>query len=237
MECRITPKMGVIIVAGGQGLRVGGEIPKQFRILGQAPILVHTINALSAGLKPSKLVVVLPESHQDYWANLSSRFEVAPHQVATGGKERFDSVKAGIEALSEDIDMIAVHDGVRPLCSEELLTRCAECATQYGSAIPTIPLVDSVREVEEDEISSRSLNRSRLRAVQTPQIFDAVTLRRAYLRDYSSELTDDASVVEASGQAITLCQGERRNIKITTIEDLLYAEMILSRDDEQREDI
>ncbi|MFI3285664.1 MAG: 2-C-methyl-D-erythritol 4-phosphate cytidylyltransferase [Rikenellaceae bacterium] len=230
MECRIPQKIGVIVVAGGKGVRVGGDMPKQFRILGQAPILVHTINALAKGLQPSKLVVVLPEIHTEYWRNLASRFDVAPHSITVGGAERFDSVKAGLEALGEDIDIVAIHDGVRPLCSQELLHRTLECATNYGSAIPTIAISDSVRLIEEHD--SKMIDRSLLRAVQTPQIFDSITIRRAYNQKYSPLFTDDASVVEALGERVRLCEGEKQNIKITTSEDLLYAQMILENDED-----
>ncbi len=218
MENRIEPKVGVVIVAGGKGERMGGAIPKQFRILGQAPILAHSINTMAEGAKPSEIVVVLPEAHIDYWRNLASRFEVAKHKVVAGGAERFHSVKAGIEALGETIDIIAVHDGVRPHCSAELVERCVECAKANGSAIPVVEVVDSIRVVEGE--SSHAVDRSTLRAVQTPQIFDAVVLRRAYAMEWSSAITDDASAVEAAGYSVCLCEGERNNIKITTLEDL-----------------
>lgn len=233
MECRIKPKVGVVIVAGGKGTRMGGNTPKQFRILGQAPVLVHSINALANYGEASEVIVVLPEAHIDFWGNLASRFEVAKHRVVAGGAERFDSVKAGIEALGEQIDIIAVHDGVRPLCSKELITSCIDTAISYGSAVPVIMLSDSIREVDQD--GSKALNRANLRAVQTPQLFDATLLRRAYRCEYNPSLTDDASVVEAMGEKITLCAGEKRNIKITTNEDLIFAQMTL--DNDEREDI
>ncbi len=233
MECRIEPKVGVVIVAGGSGKRMGGATPKQFRILGQAPVLVHSINALSEGMHPSEIVVVLPAEHVEFWGNLASRFNVAEHKVVAGGQERFHSVKAGIDALSECVDLIAVHDGVRPLCSVELLARCLECAKEHGSSIPVVEVVDSVRKV--DEQGSQALDRRQLRAVQTPQTFDAPTLRRAYLAPYSPQLTDDASLVEAQGVAVALTQGERSNIKITSGEDLLLAQMILEKRDESRD--
>ncbi|MFR9503294.1 MAG: 2-C-methyl-D-erythritol 4-phosphate cytidylyltransferase [Rikenellaceae bacterium] len=230
MECRIEPKVGVVIVAGGKGVRMGGDIPKQFRILGQAPILAHSINALAQGADPSQIVVVLPKDHIDYWQNLSSRFEVAKHTVVEGGSERFYSVKAGIEALGEQIDVIAVHDGVRPLCSIELISRSLATARDFGAAIPVVAISDSVRCI--DEQGSKALDRSTLRAVQTPQIFDAAMLRRAYRQPYQPTMTDDASVVEAMGERVELCAGEKRNIKITTNEDLLYAQLILESLDE-----
>ncbi len=235
MECRIEPKVGAVIVAGGKGVRMGGETPKQFRILGQAPILVHSINAISLASKAADIVVVLPKAHIDYWKNLAARFMVAAHRVVEGGEERFDSVKAGIEALDESVDIIAVHDGVRPLCSKELIERCIESAKAHGSAIPAIALSDSLRRVEGEH--SQVVDRSTLRAVQTPQTFDAILLRRAYSQSYNPSFTDEGSAVEALGEQITLCEGERSNIKITTEEDLLYAEMILNHRDEQQEDI
>ncbi|MFI3279122.1 MAG: 2-C-methyl-D-erythritol 4-phosphate cytidylyltransferase [Rikenellaceae bacterium] len=235
MECRIEPKIGVVIVAGGKGVRMGGDMPKQFRILGQSPVLAHSINAMSTALKPTEIVVVLPKEHIEFWGNLSARFEVAKHKTIEGGAERFHSVKAGIEALSEQIDIIAVHDGVRPLCSEEVAKRCADEAAKFGAAIPAIAISDSIRIVEGDD--SKALDRSSLRAIQTPQIFDTLVLKRAYKQEYSSEFTDDASVVEASGQRVELCQGEKKNIKITTSEDLIYAQMILDSQNERAEEL
>ncbi len=233
MECIIKPKVGAIIVAGGKGIRMGGTTPKQFRILGQAPVLAHSINAIAEGLTPAEIVVVLPHSHIDFWQNLAARFEVAPHRVVEGGNERYDSVKAGLEALNSDLEIIAVHDGVRPLCSAALLERCLESTIKYGSAIPATPLTDSVRQIEGD--GSKALERSTLRAVQTPQCFDATTLRRAYQLFAEGEPTDDASLVEASGQSVNLVEGERANIKITTEEDLLYAQMILESRNESKD--
>ncbi len=230
MECRIEPKIGVVIVAGGKGARMGGDMPKQFRILGQSPVLVHSINALATALNPSEIVVVLPSAHIEFWRNLSSRFEVAKHKIVEGGAERFHSVKAGIETLSDSIDIIAVHDGVRPLCSKELITRCAEVASRCGSAIPAIPISDSVRIL--DDSASKAIPRTNLRAVQTPQLFDSILLRRAYRQEYTQDLTDDASVVEAMGERVELCEGEKRNIKITTSEDLIYAQMLIDKDNE-----
>ncbi len=229
--------MGVVVVAGGKGARMGSNTPKQFMILGQAPVLAHTINAMAA-INPAQIVVVLPQEHIAFWKNLASRFEVAPHEVVEGGAERYDSVKAGLAALGEQIDIVAVHDGVRPLCSKELLARCVESAVQCGSAIPAITVSDSVRIVEESKSGeeSRALDRSLLRAVQTPQVFDAMTLRRAYRQEFSPKFTDESSLLEAMGERVRMVEGEKCNIKITTREDLLYAQMILDRRDE-RDDI
>ncbi|MFI3269456.1 MAG: 2-C-methyl-D-erythritol 4-phosphate cytidylyltransferase [Rikenellaceae bacterium] len=234
MEERIEAKVGVVIVAGGSGKRLGGTKPKQYQILGQQPMLIHTINAFAEALPTAEIVVVVAEDRVEYWRNLSARFSVATHRVVAGGAERFNSVKAGIEALNESVDIIAVHDGARPFCSRELILRAVECAISSGSAIPVIQLSDSVREVAEDG-SSHALQRSKLRAVQTPQIFDAVLLRRGYMQSYSSLFTDESSIVESLGERVWLCEGESQNIKITTAEDLLLAEQILERLEEAKQ--
>lgn len=219
------PSVGVVIVAGGKGMRMGGALPKQFMILDQKPVLAHVINIFAKTLRSADIVVVLPSDHIEYWTNLSSRFSVAPHKVVAGGEERFHSVKCGIDALKEDVDLIAVHDGVRPLCSQELIERCVKEATRNFSAIPVVEVVDSFRRV--DGLESEVVDRKSLRAVQTPQVFDAPTLKRAYRCDFKVSFTDDASVVEAWGGSLHLCEGERQNIKITTVEDLAYAQLIL----------
>lgn len=230
MEERIEPKVGVVIVAGGSGRRAGGATPKQFQFLGNLPILAHTINAFAGALPSARLVVVLAEDRVKYWENLAARFDVAKHRVVVGGAERFDSVRSGVEVL-EDVDLIAVHDGARPLVSKEMIGRCVACALSNGSAIPVVAVSDSLREVSEDG-SSKQIDRSTVRAVQTPQIFDATTLRRGYVQVSGNSFTDDASVVESIGERVWMCEGERSNIKITTREDIALARQIL----EERED-
>lgn len=217
--------IGVIIVAGGCGSRMGSSLPKQFAFVGGEPILVRTINSFATALPTAKIVVVLPATQIDFWHNLSARFRVARHTTVEGGKERFHSVLNGITAMSDAVDLIAVHDGVRPFASKELILRAVECATANGSAIPVVVPVDSLR-VMGDNGSSKPIDRSTLRAVQTPQIFDAATLRAAYDTAYNPSFTDDASVVEYMGERVTLCDGERNNIKITTPEDMVVAEAI-----------
>ena len=227
------PRVGVIIVAGGSGKRMGGSLPKQFSILGDRPILAHTINAFREALPASHIVVVLPADQIAFWRNYSSRFDVAKHAVVEGGKERFHSVKCGIEALSQAVELIAIHDGVRPFASRELILRTIECATKYGSAIPVVEVVDSIRAVDGDK--SHIVPRSTLRAVQTPQVFDSATIRSAYDTPYCADFTDDASVVEAMGESVSLCEGERSNIKITTPEDISIAGAILDKIQNDRE--
>ena len=227
------PRVGVIIVAGGSGKRMGGSLPKQFSIIGGSPILAHTINSFRKALPASRIVVVLPSEYIEFWKNLSARFEVAKHSVVEGGKERFYSVKNGIEALSDAVDLIAVQDGVRPFASKELILRTVACAAENGSAIPVVKAVDSYRVVESEE--SHIVDRTPLRIVQTPQIFAAPVLRAAYDTEFRSEFTDDASVVEFSGEKVSLCEGEYQNIKITTPNDIILANAIIESQNENKE--
>ena len=203
---------------------MGSSLPKQFSLVGGEPILARTINAFRKALPTSRIVVVLPAEYVAFWKNLSARFEVAKHSVVEGGKERFYSVKNGIEALSDAVDLIAIQDGVRPFASKNMILRTVECAAKNGSAIPVVKAVDSYRAVDGEE--SHIIDRSPLRIVQTPQIFAAPVLRAAYDTEFRTEFTDDASVVEYSGEKITLCEGEYTNIKITTPADLVIAEAI-----------
>ena len=218
------PRVGVIIVAGGSGKRMGGALPKQFALVGGEPILARTINAFHKALPTSRSVVVLPAEHIAFWKNFSARFNVAKHSVVEGGKERFHSVRNGIESLSDAVDLIAVQDGVRPFATKEMILRIVECAAQNGAAIPVVNAVDSYRVVEGEK--SRIIDRTPLRIVQTPQIFAAPILRAAYDTPFRSEFTDDASVVEYSGEKISLCEGEYFNIKITSPSDMILAEAI-----------
>lgn len=227
--------IGIVIVAGGSGKRCGGAIPKQFRFLGMEPVLAHTINAFREAVPMAEIVVVLPEEHIDFWKDLSARFNVAKHDVVAGGSERFYSVRNGIEALTRDPELIAVHDGVRPLVTEQLIERVALEAVRSGAAVPVVNVVDSLRMVGEDG-TSEIVDRSALRCVQTPQIFRADCLRRAYKAEFSEEFTDDASVVERSGVKISLIEGERSNLKITTPDDFVVASAILAAREEPEEE-
>ena len=203
---------------------MGGSLPKQFALVGGEPILARTINTFRKALPASRIVVVLPAEYIDFWKNLSARFEVAKHSLVEGGAERFYSVKNGIEALSDAVDLIAVQDGVRPFASKELILRAVKCAAETGSAIPVVKAVDSYRVVEGEE--SHIIDRTPLRIVQTPQIFAAPILRAAYDTDFRNEFTDDASVVEFLGEKIALCEGEYANIKITSPNDMILGEAI-----------
>ena len=221
-------KRGVIIVAGGSGKRMQSAIPKQFMLLGGMPVVARTINTFSEALPGAEIVVVLPEEHLAMWKNLAARFDVAVHKCVAGGKERFHSVKAGIAALSDNVTSIAVHDGVRALISKKLIIRATLAVEDNEAVIPVINVVDSYRRVTAD--GSEIVPRSELRIVQTPQIFKSETLRRAYEQEFDASFTDDASVVEATGVSITLVEGEDSNIKLTTPEDMEWAEWFLQRD-------
>ena len=220
-------KHGVIIVAGGSGSRMQSALPKQFLMLGGLPVVARTINTFAEALPSADIVVVLPEAHIPLWRNLEARFDVAPHRCVAGGSERFHSVKCGIEALGSDVEYIAVHDGVRALVSKRLIIRTLLDAEKSGATIPVVEVADSFRRV--DGAESHIVPRSELRAVQTPQIFSAELLRRAYEQPFDSSFTDDASVVEAMGHRISLVDGERSNLKLTTPEDLEWAEYYLSK--------
>jgi 2-C-methyl-D-erythritol 4-phosphate cytidylyltransferase len=219
----------VIIVAGGVGRRMGASLPKQFMMLGNNPILVHTINRMREALPAAEIVVVLPEEYIPLWNNLSARFDVAQHRVVAGGKERFHSVAAGLAALSDEVKYIAVHDGVRPLVSKRLIINLILTAENHEAVIPAIAPADSCRVIDGNE--SQIIDRSTLRLVQTPQVFQAAVLRQAYTQPFSPAFTDDASVVEQAGAKVHICEGERTNIKITTPEDISFAEAIINCDD------
>lgn len=200
-------------------------LPKQFMMLGSLPVVAHTINTFSEALPGAEIVVVLPEEHIPLWRNLAARFDVAVHRCIAGGKERFHSVKNGLDALSSEVEFVAVHDGVRALATKKMILRVQLAAEEMCAAIPVTEVVDSYRRV--DGSDSYIVPRSELRIVQTPQTFSASLLRRAYEQPFSENFTDDASVVEALGAKITLVDGERRNIKLTTPEDMAIAERLL----------
>lgn len=225
-------KRGVIIVAGGSGSRMKAALPKQFLLLGGEPVLARTINTFREAMPTADIVVVLPEEHIPLWRNLAARFDVAVHRCVAGGKERFHSVKQGIEALAEDVEYVAIHDGVRSLVSKRLIIRTLLDSEQHGATIPAITVSDSYRRIESDG-SSTIVPRSELRIVQTPQVFRSDILRKAYTQPYDTSFTDDASVVESAGYSISLVEGERTNIKLTTPEDMQYAEWLLHSDDDQ----
>lgn len=217
-------KKYVLIVAGGKGLRMGKELPKQFLLIGGKPILMHTIGQFYRYDKTVTIILVLPEDHQNYWKSLCvlHNFTV-PHQIATGGETRFYSVKNGLANVL-DSSLVAVHDGVRPFISQQVITTCFEEAEKTGAVIPVLPMTDSVRKYNGAE--SYAVNRADYCTVQTPQVFRSDLLKAAYSQPFSEIFTDDASVVEAYGSTVCLIPGNPENIKITTPLDLLVGELL-----------
>ncbi len=219
-------RTGVILVAGGSGQRMGSPIPKQFLTLREgATILETTLRRFTDTLPDAEIVVVLPAAETARWQAICRERPAIPfHRLCTGGATRFESVRNGLAALGP-CDLIAVHDGVRPLVSSALIRTCIATAAAHGSAIPAVRPADSFRTV--DASGNRIIDRDTLRAIQTPQIFRADLLRAAYRQPGRPSFTDDASVVEAAGTPVTLCEGEKYNIKITTPEDLALARLLV----------
>lgn len=217
-------KKYAIIVAGGKGLRMGKDLPKQFLLLGGKPVLMRTLERFAAYDSSLSLILVLPEAHQEYWLTLCRQYNFTlPHCIAPGGETRFHSVKNGL-ALVDESGWVAVHDGVRPFVSCEVIDACFEQAALTGAALPVLPVIETLRETT--ETTSRTVDRSRYCTVQTPQVFTASLLKEAYEQPYSAAFTDDASVVERLGHPVTLVPGNRENIKITTPFDLQIGEIL-----------
>ena len=215
-------KKSIVIVAGGKGLRMGGDIPKQFLPIKGMPVLMRTLQRFHDYDNTMQIVLVLPEAQQDYWQQLCEQYHFnVPYTLANGGETRFHSVKNG----NNDVEYIGVHDGVRPFVSIDTITACYDEASRNGAVVPVIDVVETVRHLEAS--GSVTVPRSEYRLVQTPQVFDAQLLRRAYKQPYTDFFTDDASVVERFGHTVTLVQGNRENIKITTPYDMKIAEVLV----------
>ena len=215
-------KKYIIIVAGGKGLRMGGEIPKQFLPIGGKPVLMRTMEAFHAYDAEIQIVLVLPVAQQAYWKELCDQYAFTlPYRLADGGETRFHSVKNGLDTIPTDEEaLVGVHDGVRPFVSAEGIARCYAEAARVGAVVPVTDVVETVRHLE-DGGGSTTVNRDEYKLVQTPQVFSLALLKKAYAQPYIPAFTDDASVVEALGHEVTLVQGNRENIKITTPFDLV----------------
>ena len=215
-------KKYAIIVAGGKGLRMGGELPKQFIPVEGRPVLMRTLDTFQACDSSIEIILVLPRDHQPYWQELCREYQFAvPHRIADGGVTRFHSVQNGLALVDATDALVAVHDGVRPFVSHEVINRCYQDAAQHGAVVPVTPVVETVRHLLPE--GSETVSRDAYRLVQTPQTFSASLLRRAYEQPYCDAFTDDASVVEALGHAVHLVEGNRENIKLTTPFDLTVA--------------
>lgn len=214
----------VIVVAGGKGLRMGGDIPKQFLPVKGKPVLMRTLEAFHACDAQLELILVLPADQQAYWKELCSTCHFTlPHRIADGGETRFHSVRNGL-ALVDEEGLVGVHDGVRPFVSQEVIRNSYREAAQKEAVIPVVEVVETLRRLEES--GSETVPRSSYRLVQTPQVFTVSLLKQAYAQPYSPMFTDDASVVEAAGHTVHLIPGNRENIKLTTPFDLKVAEVL-----------
>lgn len=214
-----------IIVAGGSGRRMGSEVPKQFLLLNGRPLLMHTLEMFSAIPAISQIRLVLPGDHFGAWQQLCREYQFGiGHEVIAGGSERFHSVKNALANLAPS-DIVAIHDGVRPLVSRELIERALHAGMEHDAAIPVMPVVDSLR--QQTGTGHTPVERKMFFTVQTPQVFRASLLLKAYEQPYQPAFTDDASVVEQAGFPVSLFKGERFNLKITTMDDLLLAGVLL----------
>lgn len=215
----------VIIVAGGKGLRMGGDLPKQFLPIGNKPVLMHTLEVFRRYNPALQIILVLPQEQQTFWKQLCEEHHfTVDHRIANGGETRFHSVKNGLE-LVEGSGLVGVHDGVRPFVSVEVIRRCYELAEKHQAVIPVIDVVETVRHIIGDK--SETVNRNDYKLVQTPQVFDIDLLKRAYTQEFTPFFTDDASVVESIGVPVYLAEGNRENIKITTPFDLKVGSALL----------
>lgn len=217
----------IIIVAGGKGLRMGSDIPKQFLLIGGKPVLMRTLERFREYSKDIQIILVLPEAQQAYWHQLCQEYHFdVEYTLANGGQTRFHSVQNGLAKVPDDaIGVVGVHDGVRPFPSIEVIRNCYTTAREKKAVIPVIPVVETVRHLEGEQ--SKTVPRDAYRLVQTPQTFDIQLLKAANSQPYNNGFTDDASVVEAFGYNITLVEGNRENIKITTPYDLKIAEVLI----------
>jgi len=226
----------VIIVAGGKGLRMGSDIPKQFLPIGGRPVLMRTIDRFREYSEELQIILVLPKAQQDYWRQLCQEYDFplpsigeagkGHYLLADGGETRFHSVQNGLALIPDDAEgVVGVHDGVRPFPSIDVIRNCYETACEKKAVIPVIPVVETLRHLEGE--GSVTVPRGDYRLVQTPQTFDIQLLKAANRQPYSDGFTDDASVVEAFGYQITLVEGNRENIKITTPYDLKIAEVLI----------
>ncbi len=221
----------VIIVAGGKGLRMGNDIPKQFLPVAGKPILMHTIERFHEYDGSLNIILVLPESQQTYWKELCEEYHFGiSHTVVNGGDTRFQSSKNGLAVIPDGEDgVVGIHDGVRPFVSKEVIAECYETAREEYAAIPVYAVTDTLRYIDKRG-GGKNVLRDDYRIVQTPQTFDISLAKQAFNQGYKEQFTDDASVVESLGCQVAMVEGNRENIKITTPFDLKVAEAILSHE-------
>lgn len=217
----------VIIVAGGKGLRMGGEIPKQFLPIGGKPVLMRTMERFHEYDPALKIILVLPKDQQEFWQELCQKHDFKiMHQVADGGETRFQSSKNGLALIpDEDEGVVAIHDGVRPFVSTDVIERCFDAARDDFAAIPVVPVTDTLRYI--DRGHGHNVLRDHFRSVQTPQCFDLSLAKQAFDQPYRETFTDDASVIESLGCQVTMVEGNRQNLKLTTPFDMMIAELLI----------
>jgi len=214
-----------VIVAGGSGKRMGAEIPKQFLELAGRPVLMHTIERFKSFNDAIEIITVLPENQFRHWIELQKKYSfTVPHTLVKGGSARFFSVRNGLKFVNVP-GLVAIHDGVRPFVSIDTIKRCFDTAEKLGNAIPSVCPADSLRILTDQ--GSMPVNRLHVKQIQTPQVFNAELIKKAYLQEYSPDFTDDATVLEKTGEKINLIEGNRENIKITNPEDLLISTALL----------
>lgn len=221
----------IIIVAGGKGLRMGTDVPKQFLPIGGKPVLMRTIERFHEYDKDLKVILVLPESEQEYWRELCKKYDFTEeHQIANGGETRFHSSKNGLDLIPEnEMGLVGFHDGVRPFVSIETIGRCYDTAGNTCAAIPVMPVTDTLRHIEQNG-NAKNVQRADYRSVQTPQVFEITLAKMAFQQDFNESFTDDASVMESFGCKVTMVEGNRENIKITTPFDLKLADVLLKEE-------
>ncbi|WP_162417122.1 2-C-methyl-D-erythritol 4-phosphate cytidylyltransferase [Cyclobacterium roseum] len=218
-----------IIVAGGSGTRMGTEIAKQYLVIGGKPVLMHTLNQFFGYDPAIRLLLVLPEADFPYWKNLCREHGFAiPHQLVKGGKSRFGSVRNGLDCIPGDSGLVAIHDGVRPFVNGRVIRESFVTAATSGSAIAVVPLKDSIREVKGPD-QSVFRDRRQFRLVQTPQTFQLAKIKEAFAGGEKEIFTDDATVYEHMGWEVCLIPGNPENIKLTSPEDLDFANYLLSK--------
>lgn len=215
-------KKVALIVAGGRGERMNSEIPKQFMLLDNFPVLMHTIRCFSSF---NDVVLVLPKKQFNYWKTLCKTNDFKQkHTLVEGGQSRFHSVKNGLEKIPEK-SIVLIHDGVRPIVSEYLINNLINVIKKGVGSVPVIPVESSIRKVTEKH--SKHINRKKLYLVQTPQCFFGQDIKSAYQQDFCDSFTDDASVLEKKGGGVKVVEGDKKNIKITTKEDLEIAKLFI----------
>lgn len=222
----MAPNKYAVIPAGGKGIRMGKGIPKQFIEIAGKPVLMHTLEVFYKYSPQIEIILVLPADDITYWQELCEKYNFhIPHQQQYGGTSRYESVKHGLQCINDSQGLVAIHDGVRPLVSKDLIGKTFETASHSGAAIPAVPLKDTIRKVVDSR--SYAVNRHEYRIIQTPQTFQTGLIQHAYQTPQSQLQTDDAGVAENAGHTVTLIEGEYSNIKITSSEDIWIADMLL----------